>query len=51
MFDVIYVYISTGIKTQRDVLQELRFNSSYCVGCRNIFYIKIIHAKLSNQNF
>ena len=23
MFDVIYVYISTGIKTQRDVLQEL----------------------------
>ena len=23
MFDVIYVYISIGIKTQRDVLQEL----------------------------
>ena len=28
MFDVIYVCISTGIKTQRDVLQELRFSKS-----------------------
>ena len=24
MFDVIYVYISISIKTQRDVLQEIR---------------------------
>ena len=25
VFDVIYVYISIGIKTQRDVLQEHRY--------------------------
>ena len=40
MFDVIYVYISIGIKTQLDVLQELN-------QCNYILYLVGLHISIA----